>query len=322
MLIQTALIEVSSDFSKEIGIEYANVETPTGDTQKGFAFTSVGISAGDTIGEARLPSPTAAGLTFGIFDGEDLGIPFILQAAQARNDSNILSVPSVLVANNQTASIESSDQIPYQTSNAVQGAVSADVAYAEAGITLRISPSISAEKYLRLGISLDVSAFRGESSGSLPPPTVRRKIDTVVTLPDGATLWLGGIVRDDSTENDQGIPYLSDIPLIGWMFGSNSKTEIKTTLFFFCTPRILEDFEELQDISEKGKARAADTIGLGRLRMIDPEFELEYPADIILPQDEDEDGQSDTAHLNLSSFAQPIYSASGGVTDNASPESE
>ena len=322
VLIQTALIEVSSDFSKEIGIEYANVETPTGDTQKGFAFTSVGISAGDTIGEARLPSPTAAGLTFGIFDGEDLGIPFILQAAQARNDSNILSVPSVLVANNQTASIESSDQIPYQTSNAVQGAVSADVAYAEAGITLRISPSISAEKYLRLGISLDVSAFRGESSGSLPPPTVRRKIDTVVTLPDGATLWLGGIVRDDSTENDQGIPYLSDIPLIGWMFGSNSKTEIKTTLFFFCTPRILEDFEELQDISEKGKARAADTIGLGRLRMIDPEFELEYPADIILPQDEDEDGQSDTAHLNLSSFAQPIYSTSGGVTDNASPDSE
>ena len=196
------------------------------------------------------------------------------------------------------------------------------MAYAEAGITLRISPSISAEKYLRLGISLDVSAFRGESSGSLPPPTVRRKIDTVVTLPDGATLWLGGIIRNDSTENDQGIPYLSEIPLIGWMFGSNSKTEIKTTLFFFCTPRILEDFEELQDISEKGKARAADTIGLGRLRMIDPEFELEYPADIILPQDKDEDGQSDTAHLNLSSFAQPIYSTSGGVTDNASPDSE
>jgi general secretion pathway protein D len=322
VLIETALIEVSSDFSKEIGIEYAKVETPTGNTQKGFVFTSVGISVGDTIGEARLPSPTAAGLTFGIFDGEDLGIPFILQAAQARNDSNILSVPSILVANNQTATIESSDQIPYQTSNAVQGAVSADVQYATAGITLNISPSISAEKYLRLNISLDVSAFRGESTGSLPPPTVSRKITTTVTLPDGATLWLGGIIRNDTTESDKGIPYLSDIPLIGWLFGSNSKTEIKTTLFFFCTPRILEDFEELGDISEKGKARAADTIGLDRLRMIDPTFDLEYPADIILPQDDDHDGETDTAHLNLSSFASPSYSTSGGVTDNISSDGE
>jgi general secretion pathway protein D len=322
VLIETALIEVSSDFSKEIGIEYASVETPTGDTQKGFVFTSVGISAGDTIGEARLPSPTAAGLTYGIFDGEDLGIPFILQAAQSRNDSNILSVPSVLVANNQGATIESSDEVPYQTSNAVQGAVSADVQYAEAGITLRISPSISAEKYLRLGISLEVSAFRGESTGSLPPPTVTRKIDTVVTLPDGATLWLGGIIRNDTTENDSGIPYLSDIPLIGWLFGSNSKTEIKTTLFFFCTPRILEDFEELGDISEQGKARAADTIGLDRLRMIDPEFDLEFPADIILPQDDDEEGDGESVRLNLSSFANPSYSTSGGVKENVAADAE
>jgi len=173
-----------------------------------------------------------------------------------------------------------------------------------------------------LAISLDVSAFRGEATANAPPPKVTRKIETVVTLPDGATLWLGGIIRNDSTENDQGIPYLSDIPLIGWMFGSNSKTEIKTTLFFFCTPRILEDFEELRDISEKGKARAADTIGLDRIRLIDPEFDLEYPADIILPHDEDEDGVSDTAHLNLSSFAKPIYSTSGGVTENVSSDSE
>ncbi|MDP6963225.1 MAG: secretin N-terminal domain-containing protein [Planctomycetota bacterium] len=322
VLIETALIEVSSDFSKDIGIEYANVETPTGDTQKGFVFTSVGISSGDTIGEARLPSPTAAGLTYGIFDGEDLGIPFILQAAQARNDSNILSVPSVLVANNQQASIISTDEVPYQTSNAVQGAVSADVQYATAGITLNISPSISAEKYLRLNISLEVSAFRGEATGNLPPPSVTREINTTVTLPDGATLWLGGIIRNDSTEAESGIPYLSDIPLIGWMFGSDSSTEIKTTLFFFCTPRILEDFEELGDISQKGKARAADTIGLDRVRMIDPEFELEFPADIILPNDEGEEDDSSSARLNLSSFASPSYSTSGGIKENVGPDVE
>ena len=316
VLIETALIEVSSDFSKDIGIELANVETPTGTVQKGFGFTSVGITTGDTIGEARLPSPTAAGLTYGIFDGEDLGIPFIVQAAQERNDSNILSVPSILVANNSSATVVSTDSIPYQTSNAVQGAVSSDVGTAEAGITLSISPSISAEKYLRLDLSLEVSAFRGTAQGNLPPPSVTRRIETVVDLPDGSTMWLGGIIRDDTVNTESGVPYLSDLPLIGWLFGSDSSSDIKTTLFFFCTPRILEDFEELDDLSAKGKARAANTIGLARVRMIDEEFELENPVDVILSQDANKDGETDKASLNLPAFATPSYPSSGEVIEN------
>jgi general secretion pathway protein D len=317
VLIETALIEVSSDFSKDIGIEYANVETPTGNTQRGFGFTSVGITSANSIGEARLPSPTAAGLTFGIFDGEDLGIPIIVQAAQSRSDANILSVPSVLVANNKQAIITSEDEIPFQTSNAVQGSVSTDVDYATAGISLSITPSISAHKYLRLGIKLEVSAFRGEASGDLPPPTIKRTIQTSVTLPDGATMWLGGIIRNDQQDGEQGIPYLSDIPIIGGLFGSTSKANQRTTLFFFCTPRILEDFQELDDISRAGKARASETIGLDRVRMIDPSFSMESPVDVIL--DQDGDGQAETGTLNLSGYAAPSYSTSGG--ENVDPAS-
>ncbi len=314
VLIETALIEVSSDFSKDIGLEYAKVETPVGEAQKGFVFTSVGITNGDNIGDARLPSPTAAGLTFGIFDGEDLGIPFIVNAALSRNDANVLSVPSILVANNQSATVTSEDEIPFQTSNAVQGAVASDVEYTTAGISLSISPSISAENYLRLSIQLEVSSFRGEASGTLPPPKATRTISTNVNLPDGATMWLGGIIRDDTTNGESGIPYLSDIPLIGGLFGSRSNSNIKTTLFFFCTPRILDDFEELRDLSEAGKARAAETIGLDRVRLIDPEYDFNSPVDVILEQDDNGDGQADMGTLNLSGFAAPSYSTKGGVT--------
>lgn len=313
VLIETALIEVSNDFSRDIGIEYANVETPAGDTQKGFVFTSVGITSADAIGDQRLPSPTAAGLTFGIFDGADLGIPFIIQAAQASNDANILSVPSILVANNKGGTVTSEDEVPYQTSNAVQGAVSSDAAFATAGITLNITPSISAQKYLRLQISLEVSSFRGEAQANLPPPKATRTIRTSVNLPDGATMWLGGIIRDDKTDSESGIPYLSDIPLIGGLFGSTSKTNLKTTLFFFCTPKILEDFEELSDISMDGKARAAQTIGLDRVRMIDPNFQFNSPVDVILESDNNQDGSPDSGNLNLSGFASPSYNSSGGV---------
>lgn len=314
VLIETALIEVSSDFSKDIGLEYAKVETPVGEAQKGFVFTSVGITSGDNIGDARLPSPTAAGLTFGIFDGEDLGIPFIVNAALSRNDANVLSVPSILVANNQEATVTSEDEIPYQTSNAVQGAVASDVEYTTAGITLSISPSISAENYLRLSIRLEVSSFRGEAQAGLPPPKATRTISTNVNLPDGATMWLGGIIRDDKTNGETGIPYLSDIPLIGGLFGSRSNSNIKTTLFFFCTPRILDDFQELNDLSDIGKSRAAETIGLDRVRMIDPDYDFNSPVDVILDQDENGDGQSDLGTLNLSGFAAPSYPTSGGVT--------
>lgn len=316
VLLETALIEISEDFQKDIGFEWANVETPVGDTQRGFGFTSVGITSGDTLGEARLPSPTAAGLTYGIFDGEDLGIPFIVQAAQTSDNANILSVPSVLVSNNKYAKISSEDEVPYQTSNAVQGAVSSNFEFKSAGITLGITPSISAQRYLRLVIDLEVSSFRNEGANGAPPSVSKRRVKTSVSLPDGATMWLGGIKRDDQLNNDTGVPYLSDIPIIGILFGRNIDRNIKTTLFFFCTPKIIEEFDELGDLAEKGKARAAETIGIDRVRVIDPRFRLENPADVILEGDLDGDGKSrDTAVLNLSGFAAPAYESGGGVTD-------
>ncbi len=312
VLLETALIEISEDFQRDIGFEYAKVETPVGDTQKGFVFTSVGITTAENIGDARLPSPTAAGLTYGIFDGEDLGIPFIVQAAQNSSNANVLSVPSVLVSNNKRAKIESKDEVPYQTSNAVQAAVSTNFEFAEAGITLSITPSISAQKYLRLYISLEVSSFRGDGQNGGPPPSTSRTIETTVTLPDGATMWLGGIIRDDQLESERGIPFLSDIPILGPLFGSTSKQNVKTTLFFFCTPRIIEDFDELADVSDRGKAHAASTIGLERVHVIDPDFQMERP-DLILEEDVNGDGRGgDGATLDLGGFAAPAYEPNGG----------
>ena len=95
-------------------------------------------------------------------------------------------------------------------------------------------------------------------------------------------MWIGGIIKDDALHSESGIPFLSDIPLIGWIFGKRSDNKSKTTLFFFCTPQIIGDFQELEALSEKGKAQAAETIGLERLRIIDPEFQQETPADVIL----------------------------------------
>ncbi len=327
VLIETALIEVSEDFNKEIGFEYASVNYPNSDgSQTGFGFTSMGISTltdsdGDGTLDTRILDPNRSGFTAGILDGTEYGIPMLLAAAQSRNDANILSVPSILVTNNRGARVESIDEIPTSTQSATQGVgvTTTFDGYQEAGITLSITPSIAAGRYLRLGVSLEISAFRGTFTPgqTLPPTRITRKLDTTVYLPDGATMWIGGIIRDDMTTNNTGIPLLSDLPVLGWIFGSRSNANVKTTLFFFCTPRILddEDFAELADISTVGKAKAANVIGLQRVQRIDPEFEVDVPVDIILEESVDGSNELETGQLDLSSFSSPVFDPPSGLLE-------
>lgn len=320
VLIETALIEVSEDFTRDLGVELANVKPPDRDFQRGFGFTSMGISTlvdqdGDGFADTRLPDTTSTGLTAGILDGADFGLPVLLAAARTSNHTNVLSIPSILVTNNRGATVESKDEIPVTQQTAVQGVGVTETFqdFQEAGIKLTITPSISAKEYLRLGVTLEISSFKGAfTGGTVPPPRVTRSLQTTVYLPDGATMWVGGIIRDDLLDTDTGVPWLSEIPVLGWLFSRNTDSKVKTTLYFFCTPRILDDFEELKDISEKGKARAADVIGLDRVRQVDPGFRMEDPLDVILDRDVDGDGSPETGFLDPSSFAAPAFVAPTG----------
>ena len=116
------------------------------------------------------------------------------------------------------------------------------------------------------------------------------------------------IWSDDQLETDNRVPFLSKIPILGVIFGRTETQNNKTTLFFFCTPHIIGDFQELASISEKGKAEAAETIGLDRLRVIDPNYRLETPADVIL--DNGEGGLLDPGMIQP-----PVLVAPGGEGD-------
>ncbi len=312
VLIATALIEITEDFNKEIGIEWANASEPGPGVVTGSVTTNSGLTGPDQNGD-RTVDIFEGGLTAGILEGQADGsfsIPFLLRAAQGSGNANVLSKPSVLVSNNKPASIESKDEVPYLTSSVSQGISQGSVNWSEAGIILNITPSISSSSFLRLSIRLEVSTFGAISDPDLPPAVAKRIIETEVLVPDGATMWIGGIVRNDTLESESGIPYLSDIPLIGWMFGRREENLNKTTLFFFCTPQIIGDFQELEALSEEGKAQAAETIGLDRLRIIDPQFQLETPADVIL-----KDGQAGMVDPGL--IQGPALVAPAGEIDGA-----
>jgi general secretion pathway protein D len=283
VLIETALIELSGRESFNLGVELGFADIPATGTG-GFGVTSFGIgtfadSDGDGIPDIKLAGDAngqpGLGVTAGIFDSDDFSLPVLISAVKTRDNTNVLNIPSVLVNNNGSATVTSVESQP--TTDVNQSNVTTQESfggYEDAGITLEISPSISASGYLRLDITLEVSIFSGTFSGPIPPPKITRTIQTSVSVPNGATMVIGGIITQNRTDNRTGVPWLLDLPLVGSLFRTETENEQQTTLYFFVTPHILKDenFADLAEYSYKVKLNAADKIGADRIRMVDPRF--------------------------------------------------
>jgi general secretion pathway protein D len=282
VLIETALVELSSNDFIDIGVELGLANLPGADETGGFGVTSFGLSTledldDDGIFDSRVPIQ-ADGITAGIIDGDDFSLPFLLRLLRRRTNANVLSVPSILVNNNGEAEITIVDEVPFTqiTAPGAGGQTQENFAgYEEAGIALTISPSISASRYLRLGIELEVSNFVGAVTGSnIPPPRVTRTLKTTINVPDGDTMVIGGVITSNQSQTRRSTPWLGDLPIIGALFRRDADTEDRRTLYFFVTPHILadKDFADLAEFSYGIKMKAADVIGSDKLRLVDPDF--------------------------------------------------
>ena len=298
VLIETALIELTGTDFRDIGVELAFADT---DGDGGFAATDFGLSrledlldadgneGSDGIPDTRVPIFSGInGLTAGILSSDDVNLPFLIAAVQRKEGANVLNVPSVLVNNNGSAKVVTLDEQPTTTITATGGGQGVGQTqenfreFEEAGITLEISPSISASRYLRLEISLVVSTFTGSFTvnNAIPPPRITREIATTVNVPDGDTMVIGGIITDNLSETSRRTPYLADIPLVGRLFRRDAETNQRTTLYFFVTPHIMRDrdFADLAEISYLRKLDAAEIIGQERVRIVDPTFGVQEDA--------------------------------------------
>ena len=315
VLVQAALIEITDSLNEVLGVELAAVNTNT-TSKTGFGITSFGLTKlidtnGDGIPDSRglNTDAFAKGLTGGIFNPQDFALPFVLNALATKTDANVLSLPSILTNDNESASVTAEDVSPYAQTN--QGQNSDQTSFGgntKAGITLSISPTISAGNYLRLKIKLEVSAFTGAAADpSLPPPSLSRVIDTSVTLPDGHTMIFGGVITDDKRRQEDKVPILGDIPLIGFLFRNSNDNNKKTNLYFFLTPHIIaDDFASLDSLTAKHKAEA-EKLG-GKVEMLNRFYATN-----------EADAQKVSEALLEKYFELPAYAS---VADRAAPPPE
>lgn len=285
VLIEAALIELTLDDSYRLSVELGGGDDNglvKSNAVSGFGFSNFGQTVfadkdGDTYNTDRIPpfvdstdNAAPRGLVGGIFAFGQ--VPLIFNVLNSISRSRILQLPSILTADNEEAVIQVQDEQAFSESNAsTGGAVTGGLGgFETAGTTLRISPHIADGTYLLLNINLEVSAFVGEprqlpSGDQIPADRIRRTLNTVVTVPDRHTVVLGGLMGRTQRSTDDKVPYVSELPILGELFKSTSRSDRETSLFLFVTPTIMHGGQKAFDILDiescRRKQKADELIG-------------------------------------------------------------
>ena len=246
--IGARIVQVNTDYAKSLGIEWGingRVSPELGNTTP-LSFPNRGEVSGRGLGtqgplgvgtavNLGTVNPTSAiGLALGSVAGA-FNLDLVLSALETEGKGRILSTPRITTQNNVQATIIQGDQIPIQTvaNNTVT------VTFQDAALTLTVTPQITAADTVIMQIELDndVADF-GRSVNGIPP-IITQSASTTLQVGDGQTTVIGGIFESIETERQSRTPGLSRIPLLGWLFKTESNTESSDELLIFVTPHII-----------------------------------------------------------------------------------
>lgn len=185
-------------------------------------------------------------LHFGVIDG-DKDIDVMLKYLQTLGRTQILSSPKIAVTNNQEAKIHVGERQAYVTTTTTSGqsttTVSEEVTFVDVGIQLLVTPTINDEGFVTMKVKPEISSVVSSlttPSGNTIPIIDTSTAETTVMVKDGATIIIGGMVREEKTSSSSGVPLLSRIPLIGLIFKSSTNAKERTELLVMLTPHIVE----------------------------------------------------------------------------------
>ena len=279
VVIETLIAEITLKDSLSFGLAWflqniklrAFGETFSGQTGFDPAKVFKTDADGNILNLTDTPLPPSSGFSF-LAVGDDLRV--FLNALATDDKLKVLASPHLLALDNREARIQIGDQVPIVTAVTSPGAgqtattISSTVQYKDTGIILTIKPQINEGGLVSLDILQEVSDVGKITLGGGLGDQVKitkREVKTNLVVQDGHTIVIGGLIRDRTTINKTGIPLLSKIPILGYLFGSTSREDDRTELIVLLTPRVIRNQEE---------AKAATSDYVERLKGIGKEMEI------------------------------------------------
>ncbi len=261
VLIEAAIVEVSTDFSQQLGAELFVGDASSGNRPIGLTAPSgtlaqilQNLAAGSPNTSVALgDTPLLAG---GRISDSGTSFAFIIRALAANSDVNLLSTPSITTMDNEEAKIVVGQSVPFRTGSTVTGSDGATNPFTtiqreDVGITLQVTPHINEGNLVRLKIFQEVSEVDPASLNVIGTDaaadliTNKRTIETTVLVDDGEVIILGGLTRDKETSSVTQVPILGSIPLLGFLFKSTIRSIEKQNLLVFLRPTVLATREDI-----------------------------------------------------------------------------
>jgi type IV pilus assembly protein PilQ len=271
VLIETRLVEISSDPESKKGIDWSqtlSAQNITAGNDSQFIIQPTAPTSTTTSGGAVVTTPGNPGLVNGVLAnpaviGSSLesgffgkawflnadGAHAVLSFLNSSQDAQVMSTPRIVTLDNEPATISVQTTYPIlQTTAGTQGSPGgSSISYSNVGTVLVVTPRISANNTIRLTVTPTVANFLGyqtlsaQGATSQAPQFETRTMQTQVLIPNANTLVMGGLVDDNPTSTSTKVPVLGDIPFLGAAFRYEDKTAAKNNLLVFITPTILQD---------------------------------------------------------------------------------
>ena len=272
VIIEAKIVEVSTNYAKDMGIQWGGRYAGTsGNGTTIITGGATGISSSGTVGSTTIPAvgtttlfpllgdvgisgnayavnmPAAVGsgtggalgISFGKIGGNALDLQ--LSAMQTTGNGRILSNPRVITANNREAKISSGIEIPLQVLTTTTQGTSLQVQTINANLMLSATPTIGLDNRITLAIKLEKSEPDFSREVNNIPTIDTENADTELIVNDGETVVLGGIISKSEAKSEAAVPFLSKIPLIGWLFKRDTTSNTEDELMIFITPKIMQE---------------------------------------------------------------------------------
>ncbi len=259
VLLEVSIAEVTLDKNLQFGVEWAlaqgmlnqTVATDTSNTSI-FRTNPSGLPVGGSLADGSVVRIPAQGAFAVISDRDHFNV--FINALQTRTNVKMLSAPHIMAADNREAHILVGNSIPILTSTqsstiAVSNIVNS-VQYRDTGTILTILPQVNSKGLVNMQIRQEVSAVGSPAFGSTNSPSfTTREAETTVVVQDGETVVIGGIIMDSITHSRTGVPYLMDIPVLGWAFRVNNDTTDRVELLILISPYVVRSREEAREVT-------------------------------------------------------------------------